>query len=160
MNPKLIGLNAVLAAGSTLSRKGHDPYMSYNFAVEIGGVVIGGFSEVSGLSSEIDLETYEEGGLNGYVHKFPKHTTYPNLVLSRGIINIDLFYIWYQATSQGLIQQLNGTILLLNNQQSPVMWWTFKKAYPVKWEGPQFNASNEEVAVEKIELVHQGISKL
>lgn len=160
MNPKLIGLNAVLAAGSTLSRQGHDPYMSYNFAVEIGGVVTGGFSEVSGLSSEIDLETYEEGGLNGYVHKFPKHTTYPNLVLSRGIINIDLFYLWYQATSQGLIQQLNGTILLLNNQQIPVMWWTFKKAYPVKWEGPQFNASNEEVAVEKIELVHQGISKL
>jgi conserved hypothetical phage tail region protein len=94
------------------------------------------------------------------VHQFPKHTTYPNLVLSRGLINIDLFYIWYQATSQGLIQQLNGTILLLNSQQIPVMWWSFKNAYPVKWEGPQFNASSDEVAVEKIELVHQGISKL
>ena len=160
MNPQLIGLKAALAAGSTLSLKGHDPYMTYNFAVEIGGVVVGGFSEVSGLSSEIDLESYEEGGLNDYVHKFPKHTTYPNLVLSRGLVNIDLFYIWYQATSQGLIQQLNGTILLLNSQQIPVMWWTFKKAYPVKWEGPQFNASSENIAVEKIELVHQGISKL
>ena len=83
----------------------------------------------------------------------------PNLVLSRGLVNIDLFYIWYQATSQGLIQQLNGTILLLNSQQIPVMWWSFKNAYPVKWEGPQLNASSDEVAVEKIELVHQGISK-
>ena len=134
--------------------------MGYNFAVEIGGVVQGGFSEVSGLSSDIELESYEEGGLNGFVHQFPKHTTYPNLVLSRGLINIDLFYIWYQATSQGLIQQLNGTILLLNSQQIPVMWWIFKNAYPVKWEGPQLNASSDEVAVEKIELVHQGISKL
>lgn len=160
MNPKLIALNAALAAGSTLSLVGHDPYMSYNFAVEIGGVVVGGFSEVSGLSSEINLESYEEGGLNNYIHKFPKHTTYPNLVLSRGLINIDLFYIWYEATNQGLIQQLNGTILLLNNQQIPVMWWAFKKAYPVKWEGPQFNASSDNIAVEKIELVHQGISKL
>lgn len=161
MNPKLFTLlNAALAAGSALSYKGHDPYMAYNFVVEIGGVVIGGFSEVSGLSSEIDLETYEEGGLNDYVHKFPKHTTYPNLILSRGLVNIDLFYIWYYATSQGLVQQLNGTILLLNSQQIPVMWWTFKKAYPVKWEGPQFNASSEEIAIERIELVHQGISKL
>jgi phage tail-like protein len=81
------------------------------------------------------------------------------LVLSRGLVHIDLFYIWYQATSQGLIQQLNGTILLLNNQQSSVMSWTFKKAYPVKWEGPNFNAGSDEIAVEKIELVHQGISK-
>ncbi|BAY84779.1 phage tail protein [Calothrix parasitica NIES-267] len=159
MNPKLIGLNAALAAGSTASLLGHDPFMSYNFAVEIGGVVVGGFSEVSGLSSEIELESYQEGGLNSYVHKFPKHTTYPNLVLSRGLINIDLFYIWYQATNQGLIQQLNGTVLLLNNQQIPVMWWSFKNAYPVKWDGPQLNASSDEIAVEKIELVHQGISK-
>ncbi len=160
MNPQLIGLKAALAAGSTLSLKGHDPYMTYNFAVEIGGVVVGGFSEVSGLSSEINLESYEEGGLNDYVHKFPKHTTYPNLVLSRGLVNIDLFYIWYQATSQGLVQQLNGTIFLLNSQQIPVMWWMFKNAYPVKWEGPQFDASSDNIAVEKIELVHQGISQL
>jgi phage tail-like protein len=160
MTLKFIALNAALLAGSTASLVGHDPYMRYNFAVEIGGVVVGGFSEVSGLSSEIDLESYAEGGLNGFVHKFPKHTTYPNLVLSRGLVNIDLFYIWYQATSQGLIQQLNGAIILLNNQQIPVMWWTFKKAYPVKWEGPQFNAGSDEIAVEKIELVHQGISKL
>ena len=160
MNPKLIALNAALAAGSTASLLGHDPYMAYNFAVEIGGVVVGGFSEVSGLSSEIELESYQEGGLNDFVHKFPKHTTYPNLVLSRGLVNIDLFYIWYKATSQGWIQQLNGTILLLNDQQIPVMWWTFKKAYPVKWQGPTFNASSDAIAVEKIELVHQGISKL
>ncbi len=160
MNPKFIALGRALIAGSTLSQVGHDPYMVYNFSVEIGGVILAGFSEVSGLSSEIDLESYEEGGLNGYVHKFPKHTTYPNLVLSRGLINIDLFYIWYQATNQGLIQQLNGTILLHNNQQIPVMWWTFKNAYPVKWEGPQFDASSDNIAVEKIELVHQGISKM
>lgn len=160
MNPKHIALKAALLAGSGASALGHYPFMGYNFFVEFGGVVQGGFSEVSGLSSDIELESYEEGGLNGFVHQFPKHTTYPNLVLSRGLINIDLFYIWYQATSQGLIQQLNGTILLLNSQQIPVMWWSFKNAYPVKWEGPQLNASSDEVAVEKIELVHQGISKL
>ena len=159
MNPKHIALKEALLAGSGASALGHDPFMGYNFFVEFGGVVLGGFSEVSGLSSDIELESYEEGGLNGFVHQFPKHTTYPNLVLSRGLINIDLFR-WYQATSKGSIQQLNGTIILLNSQQIPVMWWIFKNAYPVKWEGPQLNASSDEVAVEKIELVHQGISKL
>jgi phage tail-like protein len=160
MSPIFSALNKALITGSTLSLVGHDPYMSYNFAVEIGGVVVGGFSEVSGLSSQIDLESYEEGGLNNFVHKFPKHTTYPNLILSRGLVKIDLFYMWYEATSQGLIQLLNGTVLLLNSRQIPVMWWTFKKAYPVKWEGPQLNASSDDIAVEKIELVHQGISSL
>ena len=159
MNPKFIKLNKALAGDSTPSKLGHDPYMSYNFAVEISGIISGGFSEVSGLSSEIELESYEEGGVNSYVHKFPKHTTYSNLILSRGLINVDLFYTWYLATTQGLIQQLSGTILLLNNQQIPVMWWNFKNAYPVKWEGPGLNAVSEEVAVEKIELVHQGIYK-
>ena len=71
MNLKLIALNAALAAGSSASFLGHDPFMGYNFLVEIGGVVIGGFSEVSGLSSEIELESYQEGGLNGFVLKFP-----------------------------------------------------------------------------------------
>jgi phage tail-like protein len=133
--------------------------MAYNFAVEVGGVVVGGFSEVSGLSSEIKLESYEEGGVNSFVHQFPKNTTYPNLVFTRGLVHTDLFFTWYQATSEGLIQQLNGTILLLNSQRLPVLWWTFKKAYPVKWEGPSLKAQSDEIAVERIELVHQGISK-
>ena len=59
MNPKHIALKAALLAGSSVSSLGHDPFMGYNFAVEIGGVVVGGFSEVSGLSSDIELESYE-----------------------------------------------------------------------------------------------------
>ncbi|MFM6311045.1 MAG: phage tail protein, partial [Dolichospermum sp.] len=70
--------------------------MAYNFTVEVGGVLIGGFSEVSGLSSEINLESYQEGGVNGFVHQFPKNTSYPNLVFTRGLVNIDLFFTWYK----------------------------------------------------------------
>lgn len=153
-------LDDALLAGSMISYLGHDPYRPYNFLVEVGGVVIGGFSEVSGLSSEINLESYEEGGVNGFVHQFPKHTTCPNLVFTRGLVNIDLFFIWYKATIEGFIEQKNGTIVLLNSQGIPVLWWTFKNAYPVKWEGPTLNASSDEIAVERIELVHQGISMM
>lgn len=137
-----------------------DPYMTYNFLVEIGGLVAGGFTEVGGLESEIELESYAEGGVNGYVHYFPKQARYPNLVLSRGLTDSDILWLWYQATLVSKIQRKNGTIILLNQKRLPVMWWNFKNAYPVKWSGPVLNANNmSQVGIERIELVHEGIDK-
>ncbi|MFM6307903.1 MAG: phage tail protein, partial [Dolichospermum sp.] len=69
------------------------------------------------------------------------------------------FFTWYKATSEGIIERKNGTILLLNNKRIPVLWWSFKNTYPVKWEGPTLNASSDEIAIERLELVHQGITK-
>jgi phage tail-like protein len=138
-----------------------DPYMAYNFMVEIEGLIVGGFSEVSGLGSEIKLHSYEEGGLNTYTHQFPTRTTYTNLVLSRGITESDTLWTWYQQASEGVILLKNGTITLLDSQGRNRLWWHFKQAFPVKWQGPQLNAQNAtEVAVQKIELAHQGIYQL
>ena len=157
---KKLGLNAAFAAGTNMLGVRSDPYMAYNFVVEIEGLITGGFTEVTGLESEIELESYQEGGMNGYIHQFPRRTRYPNLVLSHGLTDIDSLWRWYKAATAGNIQLKNGTIMLLNRQQIPMMWWNFKNAYPVKWVGPQFNASNTAaVAVERLELVHQGIDK-
>ena len=157
---KKLGLNAAFAAGTNMLGVRSDPYMAYNFVVEIEGLITGGFTEVTGLESEIELESYQEGGVNGYIHQFPRRTRYPNLVLSHGLTDIDSLWRWYKAATAGNIQLKNGTIMLLNRQQIPMMWWNFKNAYPVKWIGPQFNASNTAaVAVERLELVHQGIDK-
>lgn len=139
-----------------------DPYMAYNFVVEIEGLVKGGFTEVSGLESEIKLEEYQEGGQNQFSHQFPGVITYPRLVLSRGLTDIDALWNWYQNATQGKIRFKNGTIMLYDRrQQTAVMRWNFKRAYPVKWVGPQLNASNgTEIAVERLELVHQGLTHL
>jgi phage tail-like protein len=137
-----------------------DPYMSYNFLVELGGLIAGGFTEISGLSSEVKLESYQEGGVNDYVHQFLSHVEYPNLVFSRGLTDLDILWNWYWLTTQGRPLLLNGTIMLLDNQRLPVMWWNFKDAYPVKWEGPQFDSNNPtQVGIERIELVHRGLVK-
>lgn len=137
-----------------------DPYMAYNFLVEIEGLIAGGFREVTGLESEIQLESYQEGGRNSFTYQFPTRVSFPNLVLSRGLTDADTFWNWYRDTTQGNIKLRNGTIMLQNAQQSTVMRWNFANAYPVKWSGPQLNATNVgEVAVERIELVHQGISR-
>ncbi|MEP6501230.1 phage tail protein [Microcoleus vaginatus] len=155
-----LGLNARLSLASNLSGIRFDPYNASNFYLEIEGLITGGFSEVTGLESEIELESYQEGGVNGYSHQFPRRTRYPNLVLSHGLTLNDTLWTWYQSAAKGNIQLKNVTIILLDGQQIPVMLWNFKNAYPVKWSGPTFNARNaNEVAVERLELIHQGVDK-
>ena len=137
-----------------------DPYNAYNFHVEIEGLIMGGFTEISGLEGEIQVEDYAEGGLNDYVHQFPTRTTYPSrLVLKQGLTLMDTLYRWYDDVVRGKVKRRNGTIMLLDNQSYPVMWWSFKNAYPVRWEGPAFDSMQSQVAFEVVELVHEGISK-
>ena len=136
-----------------------DPFMAYNFRVEIGGLLVGGFSEVSGLESQIEMQDHREGGVNHYVHHFPSQTTQSNLTLTKGIGGIDALWGWYYNATQGIIQRKNGAIMLVNDKQIPVMWWNFRNACPTKWTGPQFDASSDTVAFQSIELVHDGLTK-
>lgn len=136
-----------------------EPFTTFNFAVEIEGLLVGGFSEVSGLESEVRTEEYWEGGVNGYVHKLPGATTYSNLQLKHGLTAISTLWNWYYNTTRGAVQRKNGTIMLLNPRQIPVMWWNFRNALPVRWSGPTFDAASDAVGVEAIELVHEGLSK-
>ena len=134
------------------------PYQAFNFAVEIEGLLVGGFSEVSGLESEIEIEEYREGGVNGFVHKLPGRTSHANLVLKHGLTSVSTLWNWYYNTTLGAIQRRNGTIMLLDPRQIPVMWWNFRNALPVRWTGPTFNAASDEVGVEELELVHEGLT--
>jgi phage tail-like protein len=137
-----------------------DPYMAFSFVIEIEGLLVGGFSQVSGLEGEITVEEYQEGGLNTYVHRLPGPARYSNLVLSHGLTDVDALWRWYQEVSRGIVQRKNGTIMLLDRQRAPAVCWNFRQAYPVRWVGPTFNATNAtEVAVEQVELVHQGLTK-
>lgn len=154
-----IGSSWTLPLTSNLSGKRLDPYQAFNFAIEIEGLLVGGFTEVSGLESEIQVEEYREGGVNNYVHQFPAQTTHARLTLIHGLTDVSTLWNWYHSATRGIIQRKNGTIMLLDQQQIPVMWWNFRNAYPVKWTGPRFQASSNEVAFESIELVHEGLSK-
>jgi phage tail-like protein len=137
-----------------------DPYMAFNFVVELESLVVGGFSEVTGLQSEVEVTPYREGGLNEFEHKLPGPVTYPNLVLTRGLTDRETLWMWYDNVTKGIIRRKNGTIMLLDHRHTPVIWWDFYHAYPVKWVGPQLQASNSTaVAVEQIELVHEGLRK-
>lgn len=135
-----------------------EPFVTFNFAVEVEGLLVGGFSEVSGLESQIDMEEYREGGVNGFVHRLPRTTTHSNLVLKHGLTAISTLWSWYDETSRGVIRRRNGTIMLLDRRQIPVMWWNFRNALPTRWIGPTLSASSDEVGFESIELVHEGLT--
>ncbi|BAZ23384.1 phage tail protein [Kalymmatonema gypsitolerans NIES-4073] len=141
-----------------------DPYQVFNFLIEIDSLVVGGFSECSGLQVETEIFEYREGGLNEYMHNFVGSIKYTPLVLKHGLTSADGLWNWYQeVTSQGInqgIKRRNGTIYLLDIQKNPVKVWNFKQAFPYKWTGPELRADSSEVAFESVELVHRGLNQV
>lgn len=136
-----------------------DPYASFRFLVEIDGLVVGGFTEVSGLQAETETEEYREGGVNDHVHRLPKLTKYPNLTLKRGITDSDVLWQWYQEVISGIFKRKNGSIVLLDYAAREKWRWNFYQAYPVKWAGPDLKADSGTIAVETLELTHKGLVK-
>ena len=155
-----IGLSAAVILGKSATGLRLDPFQAFNFWVEIEGILVGGFSECTGLQVETEVETYAEGGLNDYTHQFRGRAKYAPLVLKRGLTLNDHLWRWHQNVIEGDFERKNGTIYLLNATHIPVVWWNFRKAFPSKWTGPELRANSNEVAVESIELLHQGLSRL
>jgi phage tail-like protein len=139
--------------------KRNDPYLGCRFVVEIDDLIVGGFSEVSGLQVETETEDYREGGVNDYVHKLPKGTKYPNLILKRGITDSDALWKWHQDVITGKIERKSGRVILQDAEGNTKWLWAVEELFPVKWTGPDFKADGSAVAIEALELVHRGIKK-
>lgn len=139
--------------------RGPDPLLNFKFHAEIDGVLLAGFSEVSGLSVEMETEDYEEGGVNDYVHKLPKRAMYQNIVLKQGITYSSTLWNWIEDAVTGKIKTKSGRIILMDHRGNAMWYWTFEKAYPVKWSGTDLKANGSEVFIETLELAHTGIKK-
>jgi len=129
---------------------------NYRFKVELDQLIVASFSEVSGLTIETEVEEYSEGGVNDYVHRFPKRTKHVPIVLKRGLTDSHELWNWYSNVVQGKIVRRSGSIILYDEQFDEFRRWTFHDAYPVKWIGPELRATSSEVAIEQVELVHNG----
>ena len=136
-----------------------DPYRAYNFIVEIDSVAVAGFSEVGGLSGDGDVVEYREGtDVPLTVRKMPGLRKFSNVTLKRGIVKSDNdFFKWLATIKLNTVERRDLTISLLNEEHEPVMVWKVQRAFPVKVEGPQLKASGNEVAIETIELAHEGL---
>jgi phage tail-like protein len=136
-----------------------DPFRVFNFSVEIDGLAVAAFSSVSGLDVDGDSVDYREGTdpVNS-VRKLSGLRKYSNLMFERGYIQDDTFWQWYQRIANGEPDRRNGSVVLHNEAHRPVMRWNFENAWINKLQGAALNATSNEVAVEKMELVHEGLS--
>lgn len=149
-----------------------DPLRAYNFVVaildasseliavvkEIAKVASSGFSECSGLDSSIDFEEYKEGGNNGTILKFPTRASFSPIVLKRGIANRDDLWAWHNGFLLGRGQRKDGLIALLDDNRTPAKVWAFHRGLPSRYRGPTLNALQGAVAIEEVEIVHEGLA--
>lgn len=153
-------LNAGLNTPSKNPGSRVDPYLAYNFLVEIDGLIVGGFTEVAGLSIQAEVEPKVFGGENDVEYKFIKNIKYPDLTLKQGMTDSDVLWNWYEDVIHGKVKLRSGSIYLLDRLKNQVLGWNFFDATPVKWDGPVFNASSNTVATETLVLSHRGLKRI
>ena len=140
-----------------------DPYSSLNFEVTITGVLDDGrsirasFAEVSGLDVELVPIEYRNGSENITVRKLPGLVKYTNIVLKRGITGDLTLWQWIKTAVDGQVQRAEGTIVLLNENRQEVMRWNFRRGWPCKLTGPVLKAQGNEIAIETLEICHEGL---
>jgi phage tail-like protein len=137
----------------------NDPYRSFNFQLQIDGVPLGAFSEASGLTAEGDAVDYREGtDMQSNVRKLVGLRKYANITLKRGYTQDKSLWLWYMAIVNGTPDRRNVTIVLMNEAHQPVLRWHAENAWVNKIEGPSFKAAGNEIALESVELVHEGLT--
>jgi phage tail-like protein len=138
--------------------KRNDPLGQFNFLIEIDGVVKGGFSEASGLTTDTNIIEYREGAeQQGTTRKLPGLMKYNNIVLKRGWTKDKSLWAWRKKVIDGKTQRNSGSIVLLDEARNEALRWNFREGWPSKWEGPALNAKTSEVAVETLEIAHEGL---
>lgn len=134
-----------------------DPYAGFNFLVDIDGITRAAFSECSGLSTDTDPIEYRDGSEDITVRKIPGLKKFANISLKRGMTKDMELWKWRKTVLDGVTERKEGSIVLLDEARKPALRWNFKEGWPTKWEGPSVNATGNEVAVETLEIAHEGL---
>lgn len=138
-----------------------DPFRGFKFRVVIDGISKAGFREVSGLDAGTDAVDYREGD-GDTVLKLPGLKKFSNITLKRGITDDLDLWKWRSMVMDGQIKDArkDGQIILLDDEGNDAAEWTFSAGWPTKWTGPTFNATANEVAIDTIEIAHEGLKRV
>ncbi len=128
-----------------------DPLPAFQFTVEIEGIAVALFSEVSGLESETAVVEYRSGG-DLTTRKLPGLHKVGDIVLKRGVTRDRELWNWRQTVLDGNLQRRNGSIILLDGKRQEIVRWNFFEGWPRKWIGPTLDARTNEVAIETLEI--------
>jgi phage tail-like protein len=146
---------------ATADRK--DPYRAFNFKLEIDGITRAGFRECSGLDATTDPVDYREGTDKGrIVRKLSGLNKHSNITLKFGTTDDHSLWDWHKLAIDGKSDQMrkNGSIVLMDETgDGEKVRWNFVQGWATKWTGPSFNATANDVAIETLEIVHEGLTK-
>jgi phage tail-like protein len=135
-----------------------DDYLtSYLFNLSIDGVTDTFFQEIDGLTGQIDVLEYQEGGENTMTHKLPGATRFQNIVLRRGVTTSKAFWDWFFKAVNGDVQRKNGSILMLDYKGDTKATINFKEGFPCRWEGLKLDSRDSKLSMETLEIAHKGI---
>lgn len=136
-----------------------DPIPSFRFTVVFDDLPPGGFTDCSGLQSETEVQEYAEGGLNSHTWRFPGRSKQSNVMLKRGIVS-RVLWDWYRQIATGDFKARNCTILVHDpSGGDDVLEFQLADAFPIKWVGPELAAGQNNLAIETIEVAHQGLTR-
>lgn len=149
-----------------------DPLSTFNFYITlidssniVGNLItaalnffVAGFSECSGIDATLEVMDYREGGVNDHVLKFATRTSHSSITLKHGVIYLfDDLWTWHYDWVQGNGKRRDGLIVLLDESRQPAKVWKFKRGIPSKWVGPSLSAAQSNVAIESLEIAHEGL---
>lgn len=129
-----------------------DPYRNFRFKVVLDHIIQAGFSECSGFGSSIEIIEYREGGEPATVRKLPGKASYPDITLKWGVADSTELYDWHRAALDGKVQRKNGSIVLFDDRGDEKARWNFFNAWPSKYDGPDFNAKGNDIAIDTLTL--------
>jgi phage tail-like protein len=133
-----------------------DPFKSFSFLVEIDGVAAATFRSVSGLAAEAEVIEFRELG-GSHSIKLPGRIRYPNVILRRGLTTSRDLWDWWETVRDGAIQRRTVLIAVLDDAGQPVLRWRLSEAWPARWELSELDAGKNEIAIESLELAHEGL---
>ncbi len=135
------------------------PLSKFHFQVDWNGTNIG-FTEVSGLDISNDVIEYRDGASPEYSKiKMPGQRKFSNINLKRGMFKSDNeFYTWFNTINMNTVERRDITISLLDETMTPVVTWKVKNAWPSKITPTDLKADGNDVAIESLEIVHEGLT--
>lgn len=153
--------NALSIAAGRRTGLRTDPYSAYNFHLEVDGLIVGGFSSISGLEITTAVDKVVAGGKSNGTTNLIKNTTYSDLVLKKGLSDTDMLFTWYRYIQEGLAVKRNITLFLLDHKGTPTTWWDLYNAMPIKWVGPSLEAMGGQsaIATESITITYERFNR-
>ena len=123
-------------------------------------VGVGAFSDVTGLSGEFEVLAHPEGGQNTFVHQLPVRHTWGRITLKRGVTFSTTLWDWFEAGMNSMNgARRDGAIIVLSPDSLPVVVWEWRAGIATKWTGPDLAARDNAIAIESIEIAHEGLTQ-